>query len=159
MSPPRAELVRAFYGFSAGRDLVEALADPAFVEAGHAAFDELATPDFEFVLVRGEVGEEGVYRGPDGVVEGMREWLTSFRSYVATVEDVIDLGERVIVLSDEHGISRTGGVPVRQRGAVIWTFRGDKVARMETYLQRTAALATLTDDERSRLERHARVSV
>jgi ketosteroid isomerase-like protein len=159
MSAQRVELVRAFYAFSGGRDLVEALADPTFVDAGHAAFDELATADFQFVLVRGEVGEEGVYRGPEGVVEGMREWLTSFRSYVATVEDVIDLGERVIVLSDERGISRTGGVPVRQRGAVIWTFRGDKVARMETYLDRAAALATLTDDERSRLERHARVAV
>lgn len=152
-STPAEDLVRAFYEYSAGRDLVEALSDEAYVEAGHAAFGHIATSDFEFVLVRGEVGEQGVYPGLLGLVDGMRDWVASFRSYVTAVEDVIDLGTRVIVLTDEHGTSRVGAVPVRQRGAVIWTFRAGKVARIETYLQRSAALAALADDERARLER------
>jgi ketosteroid isomerase-like protein len=106
--------------------------------------------------VRGEVGDQGVYPGLDGLVDGMRDWVASFRSYITSVEDVIDLGKRVIVLTDEHGTSRVGAVPVRQRGAVIWTFRADKVARIETYLQRSAALETLADDERARLDRLVR---
>ena len=63
MSAEAANLVRAFYAFSAGRDLVPALEEPAFIEAGHAAFDHLMAPQFEFVLVRGDVGEQGIYRG------------------------------------------------------------------------------------------------
>jgi len=136
-------LVRSFYSYSAGRDLVEALADERYVAAGHAAFDQLAAEDFEFALVRGEAGAEGIYQGPAGLVEGMREWVSSFQTYVASVEDIIDLDDRVLVLTNERGVSSLGGVPVRQQGAVIWSFREGKVARIETYVQRRAAFAAL----------------
>jgi hypothetical protein len=63
---PRVELVRAFYGYTAGRDLAEAPADEQYVAAGHAAFGELAAPDFEFVLVPGEGGEQGSIQGQVG---------------------------------------------------------------------------------------------
>jgi ketosteroid isomerase-like protein len=149
MSAETVELVRAFYGYTAGRDLVEALADEQYVAAGHAAFGELAAPDFEFVLVRGEGGEQGIYPGPSGVVTGMSDWLSSFSSYAASVENIIDLGERVLALTDERGVSRVGRVPVRQQGAVLWSFRGSKVARIETYLQRSAAFAALKRKPRS----------
>jgi ketosteroid isomerase-like protein len=148
VSAEAVKLVRGFYDYSAGRDLVEALADEQYVAAGHAAFDQLAARDFEFVLVRGEGGEEGVYPGPGGLVTGMRDWLSSFQSYVASVEDVIDLGDRVLVLTDERGVSRVGRVPVRQQGAVIWSFREGKVARIETYMQRGVAFAALERGER-----------
>ena len=52
------KLVRGFYDYSAGRDLLEALADEQYVAAGHAAFGQLAAPDFEFVLVRDEGGDQ-----------------------------------------------------------------------------------------------------
>jgi hypothetical protein len=37
------------------------------VAAGYTAFGHMMSPDFEFVLVRGDVGEQGVYRGADGL--------------------------------------------------------------------------------------------
>jgi ketosteroid isomerase-like protein len=148
VSADAVQLVRAFYDYSAGRDLLEALADEQYVEAGHAAFGQFASSDFEFILVRGEGGEQGVYPGPGGLVAGMRDWLSSFQSYVGSVEGVIDLGDRVLVLTDERGVSRAGKVPVRQQGAVIWSFREGKVARIETYMRRSVALASLTPSER-----------
>jgi ketosteroid isomerase-like protein len=72
---------------------------------------------------------------------------------VTEVEDLVDLGNRVMVLTDEHGVSRSGEVPIRQRGAVIWTFRGDRVSRIETYLQRSAALQALAEAEQEQLAR------
>jgi ketosteroid isomerase-like protein len=153
LSAENVNLVRAFYEYSGGRDLVEALASEEFVEAGQAAFGYIIAPDFEFVLVRGDVGEQGVYPGVGGLVKGMRDWVASFRSYVTEVEDVIDLGDRVMVLTDEHGVSRGGEVPIRQRGAVIWTFRGERVSRIETYLQRNAAFQTLAEEEQEQLAR------
>ena len=77
----------------------------------------------------------------------MRDWLSSFQSYIGSVEDVIDLGDRVLVLTDERGVSRVGKVPVRQQGAVIWSFREGKVARIETYMQRRVACAALAPAE------------
>jgi ketosteroid isomerase-like protein len=68
------------------------------------------------------------------------------------VEEVIDLGGRVIVLTAERGVSRAGKVPIAQHGAVIWSFRGLKVSRVETYLQRTTAVEALSPAERTRLE-------
>ena len=159
MSAEAANLVRAFYEFSAERDLVEALAEPDFIEAGQAAFDHLMAPQFEFVLVRGDVGEQGIYRGRNALLDGMREWLSSFRSYVTEVDEVIDLGARVLVLTDERGISRSGEVPLRQRGAVIWTFREAGVERIETYLQPSAALAALAEHELARLSAPERAAL
>jgi ketosteroid isomerase-like protein len=72
---------------------------------------------------------------------------------VTEVEDLVDLGNRVMVLTDEHGVSRSGEVPIRQRGAVIWTFRGDRVSRIETYLQRNAAFQALAEAEQEQLAR------
>lgn len=148
----RTALVRAFYEYSTGRDLVQALADEEYVRAGQAAFGHLAAPGFEFVLVRGEGGEQGIYPGTQGLVTGMRDWLASFGSYVTAVEDVIDLGGRVLVLTAERGVSRAGKVPITQHGAVIWSFRGLKVSRVETYLRRSTAVEALTPAERMRLE-------
>jgi ketosteroid isomerase-like protein len=159
VSTEAANLVRAFYGYSAGRDLVEALSESDFVAAGHAAFDHLMAPRFEFVLVRDTVGDQGSYRGRDALLDGMRDWLSSFRSYVIDVVDVIDLGARVLVLTDEHGVSRTGAVPVRQRGAVIWTFRDAGVERIETYMQPSAALDALAEHERARLSEPERTAL
>jgi hypothetical protein len=85
----------------------------------------------------------------------MREWVASFRGYVTEANDVIDLGGRVMVLTDEHGVSGGGEVPIRQRGAVIWSFPGDRVSRIETYLQRNAALDALAEPERERLATRA----
>ena len=159
MSAEAANLVRAFYEFSAGRDLVAALSEPDFIEAGQAAFDHLMAPQFEFVLVRGDVGDHGTYRGRNALLDGMRDWLSSFRTYVTQVDDVIDLGARVLVLTDEHGVSLSGEVPVRQRGAVFWTFREAGVERIETYLQPSAALAALAEHERARLTEPARAAL
>jgi ketosteroid isomerase-like protein len=153
LSAENVSLVRAFYEYSGGRDLVEALSGEEFVEAGEEAFGHIIDPEFEFVLVRGDVGEQGVYPGVRGLVKGMRDWVASFRSYVTEVEDLVDLGDRVIVLTDEHGVSRSGEVPIRQRGAVIWTFRGDRVSRIETYLQRNAAFQALAEAEQEKLAR------
>ncbi len=159
VSADAANLVRAFYGFSAGRDLVAALKEPDFIEAGQAAFDHLMAPQFEFVLVRGDVGEQGIYRGRDALLDGMRDWLSSFRSYVTEVDEVIDLGPRVLVLTDERGVSRSGEVPVRQRGAVIWTFRAAGVERIETYLKPSAAYAALAEHESALLSEPERAAL
>jgi ketosteroid isomerase-like protein len=94
-------------------------------------------------LVRGEAVAGDVYPGVWGLFTGMREWLAHWDSYEVEPEDFVDLDDRVVVLTRERGVSKHAQVPVVQEGAVVYTFRGEKVLRIETYLERATALAAV----------------
>jgi ketosteroid isomerase-like protein len=105
-----------------------------------AAFGYLAAPSFEFVLVKGTAGPTGVFPGVAGLIKGMREWLSSFATYEIEIERAVEGGASVVLLTLERGRSLRGNLPVEQKGAVVWTFDGDAVVRVETYLDRKQAL-------------------
>ena len=93
--------------------------------------------------MRGEAVAGDVYPGVWGLFTGMREWLSHWDSYEVEPEDFVDLDDRVVVLTRERGVSKHAGVPVVQQGAVVYTFRYEKVVRIETYLERATALAAV----------------
>jgi hypothetical protein len=140
-TPSRLELVQAIYAETAGGDLVERFRDERFLADMTAAFGYLAGPGFEFVLVRGTAGPTGVFPGVPGLIRGMREWLSTFASYEIEIERAVEVGASVVMLTLERGRSLRGNLPVQQKGAVVWTFDGDSVIRVETYLDRKPALA------------------
>jgi hypothetical protein len=82
--------------------------------------------------------------GVPGLIRGMREWLSSFASYEVEIERAVEVGASVVLLTIERGRSLRGGVPVEQKGAVVWTFDGEAVVRIETYLDRRLALKALS---------------
>jgi ketosteroid isomerase-like protein len=139
----RVELVRAIYEQTGG-DLVERFRDERFLADLTAAFGYLAAPSFEFVLVKGMAGPTGVFPGIPGLIKGMREWLASFSSYEVEIERAVEVGASVVLLTIERGRSLRGGVPVEQKGAVVWTFDGESVVKIETYLDRRRALAAFS---------------
>jgi ketosteroid isomerase-like protein len=72
------------------------------------------------------------------------EWLSDTREtwsdYKQEVDEIIDLGEHVVVVL---GISAQGagsGVPVAQEFAVVWTFDGERVVRARSFTSRADAL-------------------
>jgi len=143
------EWVKALYAFAGATDnLVAALDDEEFVRNGIAAFAQMVHPEYEFVLVRDEVGDQGSYRGVDGFFAGMREWLSSWETYRIEAEEVIDLGDAALVLTIDRGRSKLAGLPMEQRAAVIHRFRDGLIARSETYMRRETALAAAGMAER-----------
>src|SRR5919109_4003139 len=108
MASSHVELVRALYTYtqSAG-NLCAAYEDEDWVGSSVAAFGHLAHPELEFVLVRGEVVGGDVYRGVEGFMEGMRDWLRDWERYEIEAEGFMDLGDRVLVLTLERGVSRS----------------------------------------------------
>ena len=44
-----------------------------------------------------------VYRGHDGVRESWERWLQDFENYGFDVEELIDCGDKVLVVAREHG--------------------------------------------------------
>lgn len=136
------EWVKALYAYaSATENLVAALDDQEYVRNGTAAFAHMIHPDYEFVLVRDEVGEQGAYRGVDGFFAGMREWLSTWETYRIEAEEIIDLGDAALVLTVDRGRSKRAGLPMEQRAAVIHRFRDGLIARSETYMRRDTAFA------------------
>jgi ketosteroid isomerase-like protein len=104
------------------------------------AFKELARdrldPEFEFH----HVWDGRVLKGYEGTIEWLTDTRETWRDYKQEVEEIIDLGDHVVVVL---GISAQGvgsGVPVAQEFAVVWTFDGDAVVRARSFTSRAEAL-------------------
>ncbi len=104
------------------------------------AFKELSRerigPEFEFH----HVWDGRVFKGYEGTMEWLSDAQETWADYKQEVEEIIDLGEHVVVVL---GISAQGvgsGVPVAQEFAVVWTFDGAAVVRARSFTSRADAL-------------------
>jgi ketosteroid isomerase-like protein len=78
--------------------------------------------------------ENTVYRGRDGVVQAMREWVEPFSEYYAEALDYIDLGDHVVVPTRQRGVGRESQVPVEIEVTHVFIFRDDGlIARLDEY--------------------------
>ena len=58
----------------------------------------------------------------------------------STFDEIIDLGDRVVILLRDHGRRKDMETEVELFGATVLTFREGKIARWEDYANRAAAL-------------------
>jgi ketosteroid isomerase-like protein len=84
--------------------------------------------------------QEGRAEGITAVRATMKRWEDSFEDLVVTYEETIDAGDRVVVKTHVSGRGRGSGVEVNTRSYMVWTLRGNKVLRMDEFLDRDAAL-------------------
>jgi ketosteroid isomerase-like protein len=84
--------------------------------------------------------EGHVYRGPDGVAEGMRVWVGAWEDYRTEIEEVIDAGDQVVVVARESGQGKGSGMKIDQRSFSVFTLRDRKIVRWEVFLDRDRAL-------------------
>jgi hypothetical protein len=61
----------------------------------------------------------------------MRDWTAPWVTYRIEIEEVIDLGERVLVLNHDWGRREGSTGEVRGDLGVIWTIRDGKVAGLD----------------------------
>jgi uncharacterized protein len=71
--------------------------------------------------------EGQVYRGRDGVVEAFRVWRGTWESWKGEVEEIIDAGERVLMVLHESGRGKGSGVEVEQRTFFVYTLRDNMI--------------------------------
>jgi ketosteroid isomerase-like protein len=119
-------------------DLVPLFRDEETFARLAEAISPFFTDDFKSVVCfpaasRTEVGSEGLRKN-------WLDWLEPWATYRTTIEELIDLGERVVVLVRNHGRRDDMEIEVDLIGAVIVTFRGGKVARWEDWVDRAQAL-------------------
>jgi uncharacterized protein len=124
MSRTNVELVRAIYDRFRAGDVDGALA--------------LHDPEIE-VHDRPETPDPQVYRGHEGVLRSLRTSRSAFAGLEMVPEELIDAGDRVVVVFRFLGTGRESGVPVDERLAHVWTIRGGKAVRMDVHSGRDEA--------------------
>jgi ketosteroid isomerase-like protein len=102
-------------------------------------------PDVE--SVRPGLPDGTIYIGLDGLRDMWLEWLAPWTTYRVEAEDVIDLGDRVLLLAHVFGRLGESQAEVENTVASVYTVRDGKIARAELYLDRTEALKAVGLEE------------
>jgi ketosteroid isomerase-like protein len=69
--------------------------------------------------------------GIEGLRDAWREWLRSWESYRVEIDDVLDGGERVLVVHRGSGRPEPGADVVTRRRATVWTIRNGLIVRVD----------------------------
>ena len=119
------------------------------VAAVRAVYDEWRNGNFragvdlydaQALLVQGETfPESGNYVGLEGISEYMRTFLEAWEEVTIDAEDLVDAGDSVIAAVVQRGIGKGSGAPAEFRYFQVWTFRGDRVIRLDVLRDRAAA--------------------
>ena len=85
-------------------------------------------------------GGATVYRGHQGVREGIRDGEDAFSEVHADLSEVRDLGERAVAVGHLRGRGKESGALTESPIAWIVDFKGGKVIRVREYLDPKEAL-------------------
>ena len=120
-------------------DVAQLFGDEKLWAGVSGAAAHLFQPDFECAFV-GATPSEANHAGVDGLRALWLDWLAPWAAYRVEVDEAIDLGDRVLLLTHDYGRREGDAEEVVLRGSAIWTFRDGKIARAEFYPIRDEAL-------------------
>ena len=96
-------------------------------------------PEIEFHTYA-ESPAAGVYRGRDAVRKYNEDLFEQFESVRLEIAEIVDAGERVVVVSTQHAVPKGGRQEIDVRMAEVWTVRDDLLAERHSYTTRVEAL-------------------
>jgi ketosteroid isomerase-like protein len=102
------------------------------------------TPDFVYIPPREGVEAgffEPCYRGPGGYRRSVSTWSDVFGADLhVEPEELIDLGDRVVLLAALPGRAQASGIPVMAKLATVWVLKRGMVIRLQAYFDHAEAL-------------------
>ena len=127
MSEERIEAVRRVYR--------------EWAKGNFRAGPELYDPNL--VLVQPpDLPESGVYLGMEGVRRYMEAFLDAWERITIEVEDIIETGDTLVAQVVQRAVGKESGIePTELEYFQVWTFRGDRVIRLDVLRDRAEALA------------------
>ena len=117
MSSENVEVVRRMYAAFHGGD--------ADVALGHFAPDVLVDP-----IARPDLS---VGKGREYVRRTTATWMAAFDEWREEIEEMRDLGSRVLVLSVQRGRGKGSGAEVEANYAVLYDVHGGKITAMRMF--------------------------
>jgi hypothetical protein len=136
MSRENVELAKALLS-EPETDIVPLFRDDTGFALVREVISPLITDDFESVMVLG--AETRTHAGLDGLRKNWLDWLEPWAIYRSTSEELIDVGEHVVVLLRNHGRRKDMETEVELIGATVLTFREGKLAQWGDYVHRADA--------------------
>ena len=125
MSQENVEIVRAIYA--------------RFGEGDFRASVDLLDPHIVFLMMQ-DAPDAEVYVGVEAVAAATRGLFDTWADFTLKAEEFIPAGDSVLVSVRQQGVARISGVPSDERYFTVWSFRGRKVIRIETFPERAQAL-------------------
>ena len=128
LSQENVDIVRGVYAGWLGADVTSALEhlDPAVVWE--------AIPD---------APDAGTYRGHAGVRRHMEDWLGDFDITLMDFEEVIDAGDRLVIMQCVRAKGKGSGIETDLHYAVAYRFRGGKIIEIKEFRTKEEALQAL----------------
>jgi ketosteroid isomerase-like protein len=93
-------------------------------------------PQFEFH----HVWDGRVFRGFEGTMEWISDTRETWDEYSQELEEIIELGDVVVVVIRLSARGGESGVPVAQELAVVWRFEEGRAIEARSYTSREEAL-------------------
>jgi ketosteroid isomerase-like protein len=126
MTPKNVEIVREMYDRREGGDMY---------------VGEFVDPEIVFIRIGSELPDvAGEWHGKEGLRRATTEYLNVWDDYRFEVEDMIDLGDRVLVLETHTARGKLSGASISQDVGTLLTLRDGLIVRWEYYWERADAL-------------------
>ena len=94
------------------------------------AYEDATLPD--------HVGE--TYRGHEGVARATARWIEPYEAFSIELERIVGAGDRLVSIHRVRARARHTGIDGEGPVAYVWTFRGGKVIRFESFREPNEAL-------------------
>jgi ketosteroid isomerase-like protein len=97
--------------------------------------------DVQLVVDPAAFLQSGTFAGRDAVGRWFGDWFATFEpGYRFEIEEARDLGGVILLVANHRGRGRSSGAEVRGQTGYLYTVRGGKIARVELFADRSAAL-------------------
>ena len=123
-----------------GREMVGLFDDDDAMDTLRHSLKKLVSDDFVSVMVGSDDSFKGTFKGPEGFIEGWRDFLATFETFTNVIQEVLPVGDKVVVLNQLRGVTATSGVEMEKEGAGVFTFADGELTRAQFHLDRKAAL-------------------
>ena len=128
MSQENVELVKALFP-QPDTDIVPMFRDEHTFAQVREALSPFLAHDFQSAIVL--PAQTRTYPGLDGFRKNWLDWLEPWATYRSKIDELIDVGERVVLLLRDYGRREGMDAEVELISATIVTFREGKIARWE----------------------------
>jgi len=91
------------------------------------------------LVIDSALPDSGVFAGPEGVRRYMENFLAAWASLTISADSVQAIGDSVLAAVRQVAVGRESGVQLEMGYFQLWTFRGGRVIRLVTIVNRDEA--------------------
>ena len=86
------------------------------------------------------LGDEGNYKGHEGFLRFVANWVGQFEDFEQTPEEFVDAGDRVLVRVLQRARGRESGVPVEAHFWLVHELKAGRATKVDLYDNEAEAL-------------------